>query len=147
MQTAEFRNRRAADTRRGMREVEPSGMVPPICGVPASKLVLATRLTRRLRGLLMSPESDAVLMLAPCRDIHTFGMKYAIDVAFVDECGCVIQSCRDVLPNRRIRNAHASAVLERFAVPRQVWFEEGEHLELGGLRTTGAPAYSRKDER
>lgn len=118
-----------------------------VSGVPASRLVLATRLTSRLRGLLLSSESDAVLMLAPCRDIHTFGMGYAIDVAFVDEGGCVIQSCRDVLPNRRIRNAHAVAVLERFAVPREVWFEEGERLELGGFRAAESPVHSRKDEK
>lgn len=119
----------------------------PVDGFPASRLVLATRLTSRLRGLLMSPESDSVLMLAPCRDIHTFGMGYAIDVAFVDEHGRIIQSCRDVLPNRRVRNAQAVAVLERFAVPREVWFEEGECLELGGFRAADAPAHSRKDER
>lgn len=127
------------------------GQVPlhirPQSGFPASRLVLATRLTSRLRGLLMSPENNDVLMLAPCRDIHTFGMGYAIDVAFVDERGCIIQSCRDVLPNRRMRNAQAVAVLERFAVPREAWFEEGECLELGGFRVAEAPARSRKDER
>lgn len=111
-----------------------SAVLLPYDGFPAVRLVLAARMTARLRGLLMSPASDAVLMLAPCRDIHTFGMGYAIDVAFVDEAGAVLQSQRDVLPNRRLRNCRASAVLERFAMPQEVWFEEGDRLAIGAFR-------------
>lgn len=110
------------------------GAMLPWDGFPACRLVLATRLTSRLRGLLMSPASDAILLLAPCRDIHTFGMGYAIDVAFIDESGMVVQSRRDVMPNRRLRNGRAAAVLERFAIPREVWFEEGDRLEIGAFR-------------
>lgn len=111
----------------------------PVDGFPACRLVLAARMTSRLRGLLMSPASDAVLMLAPCRDIHTFGMRYAIDVAFVDETGTVLRSCRDVMPKRRLHDARASAVLERFAVPREVWFEEGDRLEIAAFRQRAMP--------
>lgn len=115
-------------------------VVLPYDGFPAVRLVLAARLTTRLRGLLMSPASDVVLLLAPCHDIHTFGMGYAIDVAFIDEAGAVLQSRRDVLPNRRLRNRHASAVLERFAMPREVWFEEGDKLAIGTFRAPGPAA-------
>lgn len=121
----------------------------PIDGFPACRLVLAARLTSRLRGLLMSPASDAILLLAPCRDIHTFGMGYAIDVAFIDEAGRVLESRRDVMPNRRLRNARASAVLERYAIPREVWFEAGDSLRIGAYRCVQGPSEfdsSRKEE-
>ena len=109
--------------------------------------MLACRLTARLRGLLMAPESDAIVLLAPCRDIHTFGMGYAIDVAFIDATGQVVEACRDVLPKRRLRNRRACAVLERRALPREVWFEEGEQLELGGFRQAAMHAIQEGDAR
>jgi uncharacterized membrane protein (UPF0127 family) len=119
----------------------------PVDGFPACRLVLAARMTSRLRGLLMSPASDAILLLAPCRDIHTFGMGYAIDVAFVDETGRVLESRRDVMPNRRLRNARASAVLERYAIPHEVWFEAGDRLQIESYRhVQNSPESSRKED-
>lgn len=105
----------------------------------AQRLTLATRRSDRLQGLLLTPASEALLLLAPCRDIHTFGMSYAIDVAFVNGSGVVIESYRDVLPKRRLREPHAVAVLERCAVPYAGWFERGDRLGLSALRA--------KDER
>ena len=101
---------------------------------PARRVMLATRLSSRLRGLLFAPESDDLMVLLPCHDIHTFGMGYALDVAFLDASGKVLKSIRDVLPNRRLREPAAVAVLERRAIPREVWFEEGDRIGLGHYR-------------
>lgn len=98
---------------------------------PGGRLVLAATLSSRLRGMLFSEATDVVLMLAPFRDIHTFGMHAALDVAFVDGFGLVVGVVRDLLPNKRIRNRHAVAVLERYAIPREVWFEVGERISIG----------------
>jgi hypothetical protein len=46
---------------------------------------------------------------------------------------------RDVLPNRRIRDVRAAAVLERRAIPREVWFEEGDCIALGQYRRMVLP--------
>lgn len=97
-------------------------------------LILATRMSTRLRGLLFSAPSNAVILLAPCHDIHTFGMRYAIDTAFVDDTGLVLRAERDVLPNRRLRAKKAVAVLERYAIPREAWFEEGGRLAIGAFQ-------------
>ena len=50
-------------------------------------LLGAFSFTARVRGLFAWKHTDKTLMLAPCRSIHTFGMKHAIDVAFVDRDG------------------------------------------------------------
>ena len=107
---------------------------------PASRVVLATRLSSRMRGLLFSPGSDALMVLMPCHDIHTFGMSHAIDVAFLDANGTVVRAARDVLPNKRLRQRGAAAVVERRAIPRELWFEEGDCIELGQFRRADLPA-------
>lgn len=106
---------------------------------PAGRLLLATRLSSRLRGLLFRPGSDDLMVLLPCSDIHTFGMRYAIDVAFLDASGVVVRSVRDVLPNKRLREPGAVAVLERRAIPRELWFDVGDYVTLGQYRRAELP--------
>jgi hypothetical protein len=52
----------------------------------------------------------------------------------VDEDGTVVRAVRDVVPNKRFREPRAVAVLERCAIPREVWFEEGDRIALGQYR-------------
>lgn len=49
-------------------------------------IILATSISSRLRGLLGQPllQPGQGLWLAPCAAIHTFGMRTAIDVLFLD---------------------------------------------------------------
>jgi uncharacterized membrane protein (UPF0127 family) len=109
---------------------------------PAGRVLLATRLSSRLRGLLFTPDSNDLMVLLPCHDIHTFGMRYAIDTAFIDASGLVVRSVRDVLPNKRLRVPEAVAVLERRAIPRELWFEVGDRVSLGRYRRCGITAAS-----
>lgn len=109
----------------------------PADSFPAGRVLLATRLSSRLRGLLFTPDSDDLMVLLPCHDIHTFGMRYAIDTAFIDANGSVVRSVRDVLPNKRLRVPGAVAVLERRAIPRELWFEVGDRVSLGRFRRCG----------
>ncbi|MDO4532568.1 MAG: DUF192 domain-containing protein [Coriobacteriia bacterium] len=122
-----------------LREPGLPGACLPEDVFPAGRVMLATRLSSRLRGLLFAPESDDLMVLLPCHDIHTFGMGYALDIAFLDASGRVLKSVRDVLPNRRLREPTAVAVLERRAIPREVWFEEGDRIGLGHYRRTMLP--------
>ena len=107
--------------------------------IDAERVVLATRLSSRLRGLLRSAPSNDLLLLLPCRDIHTFGMSYAIDVAFLDSHGVVVRAQRDVLPNRRLREPAAVAVLERYAVPRKEWLVAGDAVSLSRFQKIALP--------
>ncbi|MEZ0310795.1 MAG: DUF192 domain-containing protein [Myxococcota bacterium] len=46
----------------------------------------------RARGLLgrEAPKSGTALWIVPCRQVHTFGMTYAIDVVALDKQGVVL---------------------------------------------------------
>ncbi|MBO4364750.1 MAG: DUF192 domain-containing protein, partial [Eggerthellaceae bacterium] len=67
---------------------------------------------------------------APCRGIHTVGMKYAIDVAFIDSGGLVLKAVRGVRPGERVRCRGSCAVLERQADADHYWYEEGQHVAM-----------------
>jgi hypothetical protein len=111
------------------RVAVPPAFLDPILKAPSvswalhnvrSKRLVATRIetafdspTRR-RGLLGrdSLGEGAALILAPCNSIHTFFMRFAIDVAFVARDGAVIATCT-ALPARRLRiSLRAFAVVE-----------------------------------
>lgn len=57
--------------------------------------------SERLRGLLATQLDDgAALVIAPCRQVHTFGMRYPIDVAFCDASWVVRHVVRALRPRR-----------------------------------------------
>ena len=60
-----------------------------------------------LRGDRFARENG--LLLRPCASIHTFGMRFPIDVAFADERGRVLRVIPN-LPPRRIRMCPGAAV-------------------------------------
>lgn len=59
--------------------------------VLASADVAGTGPSRR-RGLLGRDGLQGALVLRPCRWIHTIGMRFPIDVAYLDERGEVIKT-------------------------------------------------------
>ena len=67
----------------------------------------------RLRGLLGASRSSPPVRLVRCRSIHTFGMRFPIDVAFVDASAHVCVGERDVGAGRVLSCASAVWVLER----------------------------------
>ncbi len=92
---------------------------------------LATTFAERVRGKLGDQQADdLVTMLAPCRDVHTFGMKYDLDIAFVGEEGRVVAAQRSVPPSRRIRCPHARYVLEKTANAQDEWFSAGDRIRI-----------------
>ena len=46
----------------------------------------------RRRGLIHRDGFDGALVLGPCRNVHTGGMKFPIDVAFCDGDGTVLRT-------------------------------------------------------
>jgi uncharacterized membrane protein (UPF0127 family) len=45
----------------------------------------------RRKGLVGRDSFEGALVLRPCRQVHTFGMRFAIDVAFCDVSGVVLR--------------------------------------------------------
>jgi uncharacterized membrane protein (UPF0127 family) len=70
---------------------------------------------RRLRGLLGHPPLQAGegLLIRPCRAVHMLGMRYPIDVAFLDPEGRVVAAYDSLAPGRRSGyHRQATAALE-----------------------------------
>lgn len=66
------------------------------------KVWLARGMWERMKGLLgrqTLPEKEFML-LEPCSSIHTFGMKFAIDVIFLDRDWRVVKTCAEIPPRR-----------------------------------------------
>lgn len=59
--------------------------------VLASAEIADIRSARR-RGLLGRDHLEGALVLRPCRWIHTLGMRFPIDVAFLDDDGVVVKT-------------------------------------------------------
>lgn len=59
--------------------------------LPTTSVEVASTRAARRRGLLGRAGIDGVLVLVPCRQVHTFGMRCAIDVAFVAGDGTVLR--------------------------------------------------------
>lgn len=74
----------------------------------------ASTLTARLLGLafLRRIPPGHALLIPDCRSVHTFGMRFPIDVAFLDERGRAIRVERAVGPRRVLACRGAFAVLE-----------------------------------
>ena len=67
---------------------------------------------RRLRGLAFAPPGSD-LHLPRCRSVHTFGMRYPLDLLWLDAAGEVLRIDRAV-PPRRVRTCwRARSVIER----------------------------------
>ena len=67
----------------------------------------------RLVGLAFRPAApDTALLLPRCRSVHTFGMRFALDLHWLDGSGEVVRVDRAV-PPRRVRTClRARSVLE-----------------------------------
>src|SRR3954447_2089617 len=92
----------------------------------------ASTLRSRLLGLalLRSLPSGHALLIPDCRSVHTFGMRFPIDVAFLDEHGRPIRVERAVGSRRVLVCRRAFAVIESSAG------EIGRYVHEGG-----APAH------
>lgn len=91
----------------------------------ASRVEWAGTSAARRRGLLGKDhiERDEGAYIVPTQWIHMFGMRFPIDVAFLDSKGRVLHVCHALQPNR------LSAI---------VWRAEGAlELAAGVLRETG----------
>ncbi|GAA4336391.1 hypothetical protein GCM10023144_30650 [Pigmentiphaga soli] len=75
---------------------------------------LATTFGARLRGLLGRPPlaPGEALWIAPCKAVHTFGMRHALDVAFIDRHGRIVRIVPELRPWRIAFCPAAAAVAE-----------------------------------
>ncbi len=68
----------------------------------ANDLTPADSVVRRMKGLLGRKAFcyGEGLWIKPCKAVHSFGMKFPIDVVFLDRQQCVIAVIASLPPNR-----------------------------------------------
>lgn len=96
----------------------------------ASVEVAAARAARR-KGLLGRDHLDGALVLRPCRWVHTIGMRFPIDVAFVSDEGVVVKTMQ--MHQRRVGVPvwRASVVIEAEAGAFSRWgLRVGDVVEI-----------------
>jgi uncharacterized membrane protein (UPF0127 family) len=86
--------------------------------------------TRRLRarGLIGREHIEGALVLRPCRQVHSFGMRFPIDVAFCDRYGFVLHICT-MQPRRMSRLVWRSY----FAIEARAGSFDRWKLQLGDV--------------
>lgn len=83
-------------------------------GEPIATVWHATGFFARLRGLLgRTLQADGGMLLTPCSEIHTIGMRYPIDALYLDQQGRVLRIDASLKPGRILpRQSGARHVLE-----------------------------------
>lgn len=87
----------------------------PVCSLPGGLLLHEARsLLSRTRGLagLDDLPDRAALLIPRCRSVHTFGMRFVIDVIFLDGDRRVVRVEPYVPPRRVVWARAARAVVE-----------------------------------
>jgi uncharacterized protein len=86
----------------------------PLVEVLGREVPLATGLRPRLLGLarLERDLAGPGLLIPRCSSVHTFGMRFALDIFFLDERGAILSVRRWTPPRRVVFCAGARSVLE-----------------------------------
>ena len=101
--------------------------------VVLASLEVAAGRAARAKGLLGRDGLDGAILLRPCRSVHSFRMRFPIDVAFLDADMTVVRTSR-LVPNRVTPPCwSARAVVEAEAGSFASWgLNIGDQLEVRG---------------
>jgi uncharacterized membrane protein (UPF0127 family) len=97
------------DRYRGLPRKRVGGLLVPVASDPRSRLLGLAWLDRERAG--------AGLLIPRCSSVHTFGMRFPLDLYFLDREGSVLLVRRRVPPRRIAYCRRADAVLELPVAP------------------------------
>lgn len=68
----------------------------------ASKVIIADTFITRFKGLMLKKnlEEDAAMLIHPCNSVHTFFMKFPLDIIFISKEYEVIYVMENMLPGK-----------------------------------------------
>ena len=89
---------------RGLARIQLLGLEIPVAESRLSRLLGLALLPRERAGL--------GLLIPRCRGVHTIGMRFPLDLIFLDGGARVIEIRRDVPAGRLVRSPGADSVLE-----------------------------------
>ncbi len=103
-------------------------LVLVVDGAEVADLQLADTPMARAKGLLGKSGISGAMALVPARSVHTFGMLFSIDVAFLNADGAVIDTTSMCPWRIGLVRRRSAAVLEAQAGSFADW-----HLEIGSV--------------
>jgi uncharacterized membrane protein (UPF0127 family) len=104
------------------------------------RLEIADGFRSRLVGLQFRPEPQPGfgLLLAPCTSIHTFFLRFTIDLVMLDRSGCVVAVRRGVRPWRVVAPVRRTYAILEVPSGRDLGVAAGQSVRLeppdGGRR-------------
>jgi uncharacterized membrane protein (UPF0127 family) len=106
----------------------------PVTALYPAGLEAATNPLSRFLGLMGKPglEKGHALLINPCSSIHTFFMRFPIDVVFIDRQSRVVKTAEAVKPWRVVlggKGAHAVLELPAGTLGASA-LSPGDHLPL-----------------
>ncbi len=100
-------------------------------GTVLATLDIPSSAVARSKGLVGKSGYEGAILLRPCRAIHTFGLKFDLDVAYCDKAMVVLEICT-VKPRRAcMPRLRAGSVLEAASGSFERWgLRVGDCLEI-----------------
>ena len=112
----------------------------------ASSVRVARTHWTRLRGLIGTSPSEfqpgSALWIVPCRGVHTFAMRFPLDLLYLDSRGCVVGVFENIRPWRVApMRMKAASVLElpSGAIAHSAT-QSGDRIEMLAMHTTDGDA-------
>ena len=103
------------------------------------EILVAKSFLARAGGLLFRKKlmPRQCLLITPCRSIHTIGMRYSIDIIFIDAFGYITDIYYDVKPFKVISaSANACSVVEFLGgTLEQLDLSKNNHLFINSFVT------------
>lgn len=99
----------------------------------SGSVFIADSFAQRLKGLLGTHKDfmqGKELYIRNCRCIHTVGMRYSIDVAFLDRTGSVKRVKRNVRPGRIVCGPWQSIDTVERPAKDGAWLNDGQVYSL-----------------
>ncbi len=116
-----------------------------------TRIGVANTIWTRLRGLLRRPplRKGEGLLLEPCQAVHMYGMKQALDVAFLGGDGLVIAVYHDLRPGQRSRyHGRARQALELpVGTLRATNTQVGDQMSVRSANDDGQASDGESDDR
>lgn len=95
---------------------------------------IADSFFKRFKGLMFKKaiEKDYALFIKPCNQIHTFNMRFSIDVVYLSDSGEVVKIDESVKPNKICKTVkEAKSVIElNCSAASRLGIGKGDILEI-----------------
>lgn len=123
---------------RGTRRWRDGTATLTVDGRPVAPVEIAATYRTRRRGLLGRDGIEGAMLLTPCNSVHTIGMRFTLDVAYLD-AGLRVLTVRTMPPGRvGLPRLRARYVLEAEAGSMAGWgLRTGSDLTLTPGTTPG----------